>query len=313
MLSKLLLFFCLTGLTTQNSNAQKLVGFWNGKISRQNNNGYGADNFEMHIYQSGKQLYGYTFAYSDTSRFVLYQFSGKINKKTKLVNAEEFGYAYVLLPDTLNPCEKKFELLYTKIDDTKYLTGKWSGISIDTTCYPSDELLVALQKIDKPVFSNEFFLMKKINHFFKNKKQYITKNAEIEDTIATTTKKTIADSSILVPQKRKLDIQQILTIKDSVIKVTLYDNAQIDGDTVSVFVNKKPIIIRQKISDKPLTFTIPFPNKNEAIELLLQAENLGEIPPNTGVMIVEADGKRYEIRVQSDFEKHAVVIFTFTQ
>ena len=40
-------------------------------------------------------------------------------------------------------------------------------------------------------------------------------------------------------------------------------------------------------------------------------ENLGEIPPNTGVMIVEADGKRYEIRVQSDFKKHAVVIFTF--
>jgi hypothetical protein len=309
VLYKIFLFFCLL-VFFETTTAQKLVGFWNGKISRQNNNGYGADNFEMHIYQSGKDLYGYTFAYSDTSRFVLYRFSGKINKKTKLVNAEEFGYAYVLLPDTLNPCEKKFELLYTKIDDTKYLTGKWSGISIDTTCYPNDELLVALQKIDKPVFSNDFFVMKKINQFFKNKQLYSPKKIEAEDSIAVT--KTITDSSQIIPEKRKLDIQQILTVKDSVIKITLYDNAQIDGDTVSVFVNKKPIIVKQRLSDKPLTFTIPFPNKGEAIELLLQAENLGEIPPNTGIMIVEADGKRYEIRVQSDFEKHAVVIFTFT-
>jgi hypothetical protein len=309
VLYKIFLLFCLQ-VFSETTTAQKLVGFWNGKISRQNNNGYGADNFEMHIYQDGKELYGYTFAYSDTSRFVLYRFSGKINKKTKLVNAEEFGYAYVLLPDTLYPCEKKFDLLYTKIDDTKYLTGKWSGISIDTTCYPNDELLVALQKIDKPVFSNDFFVMKKINQFFKNKQLYSPKKVEAEDSIIVS--KTIPDSSQIIPQKRKLDIQQILTVKDSVIKITLYDNAQIDGDTVSVFVNKKPIIVKQRLSDKPLTFTIPFPNKNEAIELLLQAENLGEIPPNTGVMIVEADGKRYEIRVQSDFEKHAVVIFTFT-
>ena len=309
MLRKLFICYYLFTFISQDSNAQKLVGFWNGKISRKTDKGYGADNFEMHIYQIGKQLTGYTFAYSDTSRFVLYKFSGKINKKTKVAKLEEYGYAYCLLPDTLNPCEKKFDLLYTKFDDTKYLTGKWSGISIDTSCYPEDELLVALEKIDKPVFSDEFFLKKKINHFFKNKKQYSTNKTDFADTIPLVKK--VMDSSILIPLKRKLDIQQILTVKDSVIKITLYDNAQIDGDTISVFVNKKPILIKQRISNKPLTFTIPFPNKGEAIELLLQAENLGEIPPNTGVMIVEADGKRYEIRVQSDFKKHAVVIFTF--
>jgi hypothetical protein len=305
-----LLFIFLFSLESVAS-SQRLVGFWNGKISRNSGKGYGADNFEMHIYQSGKDLYGYTFAYKDTSQFVLYRFSGKLNKKTKLVNAEEFGYAYVLLPDHLIPCEKKFELHYTKINETKYLTGKWSGVSIDTTCYASEELLVALQKIDKPVFSNDIFIMKKIGSFLRNKQKYISPTAEITDSLETEIVK--VDSTQLLPKNRKLDIQQIIGIKDSVIKVSLYDNAQIDGDTVSVFINKKPILVKRLITDKALSFNIPFPNKGEAIELLLQAENLGEIPPNTGVLIVEADGKRYEVRLQSDFEKHAVVVFTYVE
>jgi hypothetical protein len=311
LIKKLLIIFICLCLVNEVSFAQKLAGFWNGKISRNSGKGYGADNFEVHIYQDGKNLYGYTFAYSDTSRFVLYRFEGKINKKTKLANLEEFGYAFVLLPDSLHPCEKKLELLYSKINNTKYLTGKWSGISIDTTCYPTEELLVALQRIDKPVFSSDFFISKKINHFFRNKQKYLPAQIDTIETQPLEISSSKPDSSIIAPLNRKLDIQQIVSVKDSVIKISLYDNAQIDGDTVSVFVNKKPVIIRQRISGKPLVFTIPFPNKGEAIELLLQAENLGEIPPNTGVMVVEADGKRYEIRVQSDFEKHAVVIFTF--
>lgn len=173
MFRKLLLIFSLLCFVNEVSVAQRLAGFWNGKISRNSGKAYGADNFEVHIYQDGKNLHGYTFAYSDTSRFVLYRFGGKINKKTKLVNIEEFGYAFVLLPDSLHPCEKKLELLYSKINDTKYLTGKWSGISIDTTCYQDEELLVALQRIDKPVFSSDFFISKKINHFFRNKQEYM--------------------------------------------------------------------------------------------------------------------------------------------
>ncbi len=109
---------------------------------------------------------------------------------------------------------------------------------------------------------------------------------------------------------RRLDVQQILAVQDTAIFRSLYDNAENDADTVSVFINKKPFITQQRISNKPIKFPIPFTNKNKAVELIFQAENLGEIPPNTGIMIVETDGKRYEIRVQSDFEKHAVIIFT---
>jgi len=50
LLRKLFICYCLFTFSSQDSNAQKLVGFWNGKISRKTDKGYGADNFEMHIY-----------------------------------------------------------------------------------------------------------------------------------------------------------------------------------------------------------------------------------------------------------------------
>lgn len=308
MLKTILLLLCITIVSVENTTAQNLAGFWNGKISRKSGLAYGADNLEIHIYQSGKDIWGYTFAYTDTNRFVLYKFNGTFNKKEKNINLQEFGVAFALIPDQFFPCEKNFELKYTRINNTKYLTGKWSGAIPDTACYPDNELLVAVQKVNLPLFKNDMDIVQKINHFFTNRKEYAKAVQEKPETEITQT--TIADSSKIKLRDRRLDIQQILAVKDTTIFISLYDNAINDGDTVSVFLDKKPFIIKQRISNKPLQFSIPFTNKNEAVELLFQAENLGEIPPNTGVMIVETDGKRYEIRVQSDFEKHAVIIFT---
>ena len=47
------------------------------------------------------------------------------------------------------------------------------------------------------------------------------------------------------------------------------------------------------------------------LEIIMQAENLGSIPPNTAVMIIETARKRYEVRLSAGFEKHAVVIITY--
>ena len=308
MTKKLLLLFFVTAVLVEGITAQNLAGFWNGKISRKSAIGYGADNFEIHIYQSGKEIWGYTFAYTDTSRFVLYNFNGTVNKKEKQIIIQEFGFAFVLIPEQFYPCEKKLELKYSKINNTKYLIGKWSGVVFDATCYADEELLVAVQKINIPFFKEDMNIVEKIDHFFTKKEKYskdVQEKPEVE-----ITQTIMPDSAGIKLIDRKLDIQRILSVKDTIIYISLYDNAENDGDTVTVFLNKKPFITRQRISNKPIKFAIPFTNKNEAIELIFQAENLGEIPPNTGVMVVEADGKRYEIRVQSDYEKHAVIIFT---
>lgn len=118
---------------------------------------------------------------------------------------------------------------------------------------------------------------------------------------------------VVHPKERATEIQQVLNIKDEYFKIHLYDNGYIDGDTVSIFANKIPIALNQRLSDRPLTFTLKKPDSKLPIELLLQAENLGEIAPNTGIMIIEANNKRYEVRVNSDFQKHAVILISFTE
>ena len=41
------------------------------------------------------------------------------------------------------------------------------------------------------------------------------------------------------------------------------------------------------------------------------AENLGDIPSNTSLMVVKAGDKRYEVRIVSTEQKNAVVVFKY--
>lgn len=305
---KTLLCFLLLVFAGQLAQAQSLTGIWSGKISRKGIGYGGVENIEMQVYQSGKQLRGYTFAFKDTSRFVLFDMAGNRNKRSQTIYIRELGYAYFLLPPNFLPCEKVFSMKYYKIGKTQYLSGTWTGMGNDTSCFPGEELLVVLQKIKKPEYPIEMFVQKK---FYDHILRHVTKPAAVSDPepeIAELITITTPDST---PAERKLDIQEIINLADTTVKVTLYDNAIVDDDTVSVFVNKKPVLLRQRISAKPLSFDITLTEPGKPLEIIMQAENLGSIPPNTAVMIIETAHKRYEVRLSAGFEKHAVVIITY--
>jgi hypothetical protein len=294
---------CITG--------QSLTGIWSGKISRKSPNLQGVESIEMQIYQTGRRLSGYSFSFKDTSRFVLYDMRGTRDKKTQTIRVKESGYGYYLLPTGFLPCEKEFTLRYYKIGNTQYLTGMWRGIGQDTTCFPGEELLAVLQKIRKPEYPIEQFVQKKMMDYFLRRipRQDSLAFPEIENNqTVSTAVSNIPDS---LPAVRKLEIQQLIQMADTAVNISLYDNAVIDDDTVSVFVDKKPVLLRQRISEKPLKFQIAITEPGRPTEIMMQAENLGSIPPNTAFMIIQAGKKRYEVRLKSSFEKHAVVIITY--
>jgi hypothetical protein len=45
--------------------------------------------------------------------------------------------------------------------------------------------------------------------------------------------------------------------------------------------------------------------------LIMVAENMGRIPPNTSLMIVNDGDKRYEVRVTSTEQKNAMIRFRY--
>ena len=67
------------------------------------------------------------------------------------------------------------------------------------------------------------------------------------------------------------------------------------------------MISKQRLTEKAITLNINLDENIPFHELVMVAENLGEIPPNTSLMIVNAGDQQYEVRITSTEQKNAVV------
>lgn len=92
------------------------------------------------------------------------------------------------------------------------------------------------------------------------------------------------------------------------IRLDLYDNGEIDGDTVSIYHNNSLLVARTRLSQKPISLRIAVDAAHPHHEFIMVAHNLGSIPPNTSVMIITTGTKRYEIFISSTEQKNAKVV-----
>ena len=91
------------------------------------------------------------------------------------------------------------------------------------------------------------------------------------------------------------------------IELRFYDNAEIDGDSISLFLNNKLIFQHIRLTAVAYSIKLPVNDLNETNELVMVAENLGEIPPNTSYMLAIVNDKRYEAMLKSTEETSAVI------
>ncbi len=128
-------------------------------------------------------------------------------------------------------------------------------------------------------------------------------------------KKNIESKKIVVVPKviatRENEVVKTVTTNANKISIRIYDNGTIDNDTISVYLDKKLVISKQRLTEKAIQLTLELDDSNDFHELVMVAENLGEIPPNTSLMVVTAGSKEYEIRVTSNEQKNAVIIFKY--
>lgn len=107
---------------------------------------------------------------------------------------------------------------------------------------------------------------------------------------------------------RTNSITRILDVAADSVSVELYDNGQLDYDTISVFYNNKLLVHRQLLAIRqPISLTVFVDDKEENNDLLMFAENLGIMPPNSAIMIVTDRSNRYEIPLQSNYQKNGAV------
>ncbi len=109
---------------------------------------------------------------------------------------------------------------------------------------------------------------------------------------------------------RKIETIQSVFYKSDSLVLTLYDNGEVDGDTVSVLMNGKVIMPMVGLSTRAVRKTITITKETpDTIQLIMYAENLGSIPPNTGLLVVHDGEDIYEIRFSGDYQKNAAIVF----
>lgn len=109
--------------------------------------------------------------------------------------------------------------------------------------------------------------------------------------------------------ERKTVAPQIVSFHADSLELALYDNGEVDGDTVSVLMNGELIIAKQGLKTVAIKKTIYIKPGEEEFTLVLYAENLGKYPPNTGLLVVHDGDDVYQVRFSADLQQNASVVF----
>jgi hypothetical protein len=261
--------------------AGDLNGIWKGTLSQGPGGCYPSYFLELQIDLTGDRISGKAYDYYDKAHYVKMNFTGRYNAQTHRLVLIEDRVLEAQIPGDCQPCVKTYDLNYSLNGNIEELTGDWKGVYSDKhlICPPGKIKLQKTAVSDFPV------------------------DVAQNDTLAG------LQASLHLPPREK-EVVKNLTLTSADIKIELYDNAEIDHDTVTVFINNKLLLYRQMLTDRPLTIhfnALP----NLPYELVMYADNLGDIPPNTALMMITVGSQKYEVFLSSTEQKSAAVRFVY--
>ncbi|GGA86139.1 hypothetical protein [Puia dinghuensis] len=275
------LLILLLSLLSLCSQAEDLNGIWKGTLTQGPGGCYPTYFLELQINFTGDRITGKAYDYYDKAHFVKMSFTGRYNAQTHRLVLIEDRVLESDIPGDCSPCMKTYDLDYTRNGAIEELTGDWKGFYSEKhlICPPGKIKLQKATASDFPV------------------------DVDQNDTLA-------GLQATLHLQPRQKAVVKTVTVSSSQIKIELYDDAVIDHDTVTVLINGKLLLYRQMLTDRPLTINFnAFPNI--PYELVMYADNLGDIPPNTALMMVTAGSQKFEVFLSSTEEKSAAVRFVY--
>lgn len=132
-------------------------------------------------------------------------------------------------------------------------------------------------------------------------------NNNVPVTATAPEKKIVAEPAAAYDKRTIKDIKTI-EVKSNKVKIDLYDDGDIDNDIVSVYFNKNLLVDKKSLTGNAHSFSITL-EPGRTNELILFADNLGNIPPNTALMIITDGTTRHEVRLSADLKNNASVRF----
>jgi hypothetical protein len=200
-------------------------------------------------------------------------FEGIYDDQLKEMSISELKVITFKIPNDCVPCIKKYNLTFHKGGNEEQLRGSWGGVTMTnkSVCPPGT---IVLNRTVESAFKPE---------------------PKLPPTLV----------------NRKIELVKEIFVDTGMIRLDFYDNGTIDGDTISVYVNNMPVVSKRMLTAKPITTYVKIDLRRTEQEVIMVGENLGSIPPNTALMIVNAGDKRYQLYLSSDEQKNAMVRFIY--
>jgi hypothetical protein len=295
--------------------------------------------------------YSYTYFTEGPKRYyTICKLRGTINRSTKEIVVTEYERTKFNTPPEISNCFQTHRLKYVKESaDTESLQGSWIPAPNQTGNCGYGRTSLAIVKRVSPDESKVYVPPIKKDQSFKdmnrqpklvkqkpvvknqNKKPTTTsrpplvKNNDVKknispqidtvrreiSTVKPPVKKDEPITSKLKFEDRVNTVLKTIPIKNKIFTVDFYDNGEIDGDSISVFFNGKLVLSHKMLSYKAISLTLTIDADREVNELVMYADNLGEIPPNTALMIVHDGDNRYEQRIESDLGRNGTIRFSY--
>jgi hypothetical protein len=310
--------------------------------------GLGGNNitYVLELTTEGSRVSGYSYTYfteGPKRYYTICRLTGSLNRTTNEIVVTEIERTKYNTPPDFQNCFQTHRLHYEKGDDnTEFLRGTWipapnqgQGCGSGTTLLsrrivnrlplgikppinnnndnnkvkapvkkvaPKNQVVIAPKKTVPPVVKKP-----------TEQKPQIEKNETVINDTPLEQKREINSKTIIERspklENRRKNIVRTIFIEQPTFRVDFYDNGEIDGDSITVFYNGKAVLSHKRLSDKPISLTLTLDKNASENEVVMYAENLGTIPPNTALMIVTDGSKRYEVRMESDLGKSGSVVF----
>jgi len=335
-----LLYICLLTVVPHLLSAQVVTGAWYGHADVQMGGGL-HNNYltELVIKQKGTKVEG-IFGYYFRDKYQSFFIHGKYNPKTREVTILNIPLIYFNSNSTVNGVE-------CTTDFRGVLINNKMGSSVRGTFYPDQKYRYTFPDIkvsyllDKSDNQHDSILTMVAEN------SRVWKPQEDDVVVDVTARAPATGSAISLPpaaqpvradsitavvstapppslikvdfaveerkrltesfNSRKAVLNREFAVESDSVRLSFYDNGDIDGDSISVFVNNQLILPHQELAAKAFNIYLHLDSTREVNEISMFAENLGTIPPNTALMVLTDGKNRYEVFLSSSLTENATI------